>query len=79
MPGALPLPGEEQPQSRYVPELLRFSPGWRFETSQLMMLPRFSVNIATLVRTLMYAGFEMVHPSVLPDADPKYLVLGMDI
>ena len=44
-----------------------------------LCLEKSNPNLATLVRTLMYAGFEMVHPSVLPDADPKYLVLGMDI
>lgn len=35
--------------------------------------------VAKLVRTLMYAGFEMGYPGVLPRADPKYLVLGMDL
>ncbi|KAF9984718.1 hypothetical protein BGZ75_003718 [Mortierella antarctica] len=44
-----------------------------------LCLEKSNPNLANLVRTLMYAGFEMVHPSVLPDADPKYLVLGMDI
>ncbi|KAF9574102.1 hypothetical protein EC968_007354 [Mortierella alpina] len=44
-----------------------------------LCLEKSNPNLTTLVRTLMYAGFEMVHPSVLPDADPKYLVLGMDI
>ncbi|KAF9162206.1 hypothetical protein DFQ26_003745 [Actinomortierella ambigua] len=34
-------------------------------------------DLADLVRALMYADFQMVHPSVLPNADPKYLVLGI--
>ncbi|KAG0346580.1 hypothetical protein BG004_001381 [Podila humilis] len=36
-------------------------------------------NLAKLVRTLMYAGFEMVHPDVLDSIDPKYLVLGIEV
>ncbi|KAG0261109.1 hypothetical protein BG011_001361 [Mortierella polycephala] len=35
--------------------------------------------VEELVRALMYAGFEVVHPGVLPHADPKYLVLGMEL
>ncbi|KAF9286302.1 hypothetical protein BGZ88_009146 [Linnemannia elongata] len=44
-----------------------------------LCLEKSNPNLAKLVRTLMYAGFEMVHPDVLAHADPKYLVLGMDI
>ncbi|KAG0210039.1 hypothetical protein BGX28_009716 [Mortierella sp. GBA30] len=44
-----------------------------------LCLEKSNPNLAKLVRTLMYAGFEMVHPGVLPDADPKYLVVGMDL
>ncbi|KAF9358206.1 hypothetical protein BGX34_009026 [Mortierella sp. NVP85] len=44
-----------------------------------LCLEKSNPNLTKLVRTLMYAGFEMVHPSVLPHADPKYLVLGMDL
>ncbi|KAG0290452.1 hypothetical protein BGZ96_006076 [Linnemannia gamsii] len=48
------------------------------QTVQLC-LEKSNPNLAKLVRTLMYAGFEMVHPDVLAHADPKYLVLGMDL
>ncbi|KAG0252144.1 hypothetical protein BG011_007185 [Mortierella polycephala] len=44
-----------------------------------LCLDKGNPNLAKLVRTLMYVGFEMVHPSVLRHADPKYLVLGMDL
>ncbi|KAF9427726.1 hypothetical protein BGZ94_004297 [Podila epigama] len=44
-----------------------------------LCLEKSNPNLAKLVRTLMYAGFEMVHPSVLVNADPKYLVLGMEV
>ncbi|KAF9120286.1 hypothetical protein BGW39_011523 [Mortierella sp. 14UC] len=44
-----------------------------------LCLEKSNPNLAKLVRTLMYAGFEMVHPDVLAHADPKYLVLGMDL
>ncbi|KAI8598347.1 acyl-CoA N-acyltransferase [Dissophora ornata] len=44
-----------------------------------LCLEKSNPNLAKLVRTLMYAGFEMVHPGVLAHADPKYLVLGMDL
>ncbi|KAG0295759.1 hypothetical protein BGZ98_001239 [Dissophora globulifera] len=44
-----------------------------------LCLEKKNPNITKLVRTLMYAGFEMVHPGVLARADPKYLVLGMDL
>ncbi|KAF9940236.1 hypothetical protein BGZ65_007711 [Modicella reniformis] len=44
-----------------------------------LCLEKNNPNLTKLVRTLMYAGFEMVHPGVLAHADPKYLVLGMDI
>ncbi|KAK3826998.1 MAG: acyl-CoA N-acyltransferase [Linnemannia elongata] len=48
------------------------------QTVQLC-LEKSNPNLAKLVRTLMYAGFEMVHPDILAHADPKYLVLGMDL
>ncbi|KAF9551699.1 hypothetical protein EC957_006592 [Mortierella hygrophila] len=48
------------------------------QTVQLC-LEKSNPNLAKLVRTLMYAGFEMVHPNVLAHADPKYLVLAMDL
>ncbi|KAF9927951.1 hypothetical protein FBU30_002739 [Linnemannia zychae] len=44
-----------------------------------LCLEKSNPNLAKLVRTLMYAGFEMVHPDVLAHTDPKYLVLGMDL
>jgi len=44
-----------------------------------LCLEKANPNLAKLVRTLMYAGFEMVHPTVLPNANPKYLVMGMDL
>ncbi|KAF9110502.1 hypothetical protein BGX27_006267 [Mortierella sp. AM989] len=44
-----------------------------------LCLEKSNPDLAKLVRTLMYAGFEMVHPDVLANADPKYLVLGMDL
>lgn len=44
-----------------------------------LCLEKNNSNLTKLVRTLMYAGFEMVHPGVLSHADPKYLVLGMDM
>jgi len=44
-----------------------------------LCLEKANPNLAKLVRTLMYAGFEMVHPAVLPNANPKYLVMGMDL
>ncbi|KAF9897017.1 hypothetical protein BX616_006336, partial [Lobosporangium transversale] len=44
-----------------------------------LCLEKNNPNLAKLVRTLMYAGFEMVHPSILANADPKFLVLGMDL
>ncbi|KAK3846337.1 MAG: acyl-CoA N-acyltransferase [Linnemannia gamsii] len=44
-----------------------------------LCLEKSNPNLAKLVRTLMYAGFEMVHPDVLANSDPKYLVLGMDL
>ncbi|KAG0095164.1 hypothetical protein BGZ93_006253 [Podila epicladia] len=48
-------------------------------TSVHLCLEKSNPNLAKLVRTLMYAGFEMVHPDVLGNADPKYLVLGMEV
>ncbi|KAI7823178.1 acyl-CoA N-acyltransferase [Gamsiella multidivaricata] len=44
-----------------------------------LCLEKSNPNLAKLARTLMYAGFEMVHPGALAHADPKYLVLGMDL
>ncbi|KAG0006818.1 hypothetical protein BGZ80_005128 [Entomortierella chlamydospora] len=44
-----------------------------------LCLEKSNPDLAKLVRTLLYAGFEMVHPDVLTNADPKYLVLGMDL
>ncbi|KAF9425361.1 hypothetical protein BGZ94_007597 [Podila epigama] len=44
-----------------------------------LCLEKTNPILASLVRTLMYVGFEMVHPSVLANADPKYLVLGMEL
>lgn len=35
--------------------------------------------IAQLTHALMYATFQLVSPGVLPHADSKYLVLGMDL
>ncbi|KAG0284980.1 hypothetical protein BGZ98_005725, partial [Dissophora globulifera] len=48
------------------------------ETVYLCM-EKSNPHLASLVRTLMYAGFEVVHPGVLAHADPKYLVLGMEL
>ncbi|KAI7816529.1 ornithine decarboxylase antizyme-domain-containing protein [Gamsiella multidivaricata] len=44
-----------------------------------LCLEKSNPHLAKLVRTLMYAGFEVVHPGVLSHADPKYLVLGMGL
>ncbi|KAF8949781.1 hypothetical protein BGZ52_004759 [Haplosporangium bisporale] len=44
-----------------------------------LCLEKSNPSLAGLVRTLMYAGFEMVHPGVLQNADPKYLALGMEL
>ncbi|KAF9578892.1 hypothetical protein BGW38_005090 [Lunasporangiospora selenospora] len=44
-----------------------------------LCLEKNNSSLEKLVRTLMYAGFSMVHPDVLPSADPKYLVLGMEL
>ncbi|KAG0046586.1 hypothetical protein BGZ83_008244 [Gryganskiella cystojenkinii] len=44
-----------------------------------LCLEKANPGLAKLVRTLMYAGFEMVHPAILPNANPKYLVMGMDL
>ncbi|KAF8963066.1 hypothetical protein BGZ46_001052 [Entomortierella lignicola] len=44
-----------------------------------LCLEKSNPGLAKLVRTLMYAGFEMVHPDVHANADPKYLILGMDL
>ncbi|KAF9969237.1 hypothetical protein BGZ73_008511 [Actinomortierella ambigua] len=42
-----------------------------------LCLEKSHPDLADLVRALMYADFQMVHPGVLPNADPKYLVLGI--
>ncbi|KAI1307286.1 hypothetical protein EDD11_004536 [Mortierella claussenii] len=47
--------------------------------SVYLCLEKNNPSLANLVRTLMYAGFEMVTPGILTHADPKYLVLGMDL
>ncbi|KAF9571294.1 hypothetical protein EC968_000733 [Mortierella alpina] len=44
-----------------------------------LCLEKSNPHLSKLVRALMYAGFEAVHPGVLPHADPKYLVLGMEL
>ncbi|KAI1294479.1 hypothetical protein EDD11_008116 [Mortierella claussenii] len=44
-----------------------------------LCLEKTNPKLTNLVRTLMYAGFEVVHPEVLEHADPKYLVLGMEL
>ncbi|KAG0057521.1 hypothetical protein BGZ83_009160 [Gryganskiella cystojenkinii] len=44
-----------------------------------LCLEKTNEDLAKLVRALMYAGFEVVHPGVLAHADPKYLVLGMEL
>ncbi|KAG0079870.1 hypothetical protein BGZ92_000858 [Podila epicladia] len=44
-----------------------------------LCLEKSNPSLAGLVRTLMYASFEVVHPGVLQNADPKYLVLGMEL
>ncbi|KAF9115905.1 hypothetical protein BGX27_005786 [Mortierella sp. AM989] len=44
-----------------------------------LCLEKSSPHIEKLVRALMYAGFEVVTPGVLEHADPKYLVLGMEL
>ncbi|KAF9347792.1 hypothetical protein BGX34_002886 [Mortierella sp. NVP85] len=43
-----------------------------------LCLEKNDPDLANLVRALMYAGFEVVVPGVLPHADPKYLVLGTE-
>ncbi|KAG0244737.1 hypothetical protein BGW41_006295 [Actinomortierella wolfii] len=42
-----------------------------------LCLEKSNPDLAKLVRALMYADFEMVYPGVLPNADPKYLVMGI--
>jgi len=44
-----------------------------------LLIFALSCHSAKLVRALMYAGFEVVHPGVLAQADPKYLILGMEL
>ncbi|CAO3571420.1 unnamed protein product [Mortierella alpina] len=44
-----------------------------------LCLEKSNPHLSELVRALMYAGFEAVHPGVLPHADAKYLVLGMEL
>ncbi|KAF9397737.1 hypothetical protein BGX21_008559 [Mortierella sp. AD011] len=44
-----------------------------------LCLEKSSPHLEKLVRALMYAGFEVVTPGVLEHADPKYLVLGMEL
>ncbi|KAF9937308.1 hypothetical protein BGZ67_001402 [Mortierella alpina] len=44
-----------------------------------LCLEKSNPHLSKLVRALMYAGFEAVHPGVLPHADSKYLVLGMEL
>ncbi|ORZ26954.1 hypothetical protein BCR41DRAFT_419384 [Lobosporangium transversale] len=44
-----------------------------------LCLEKSNPDLANLVRTLLYASFEVVHPGVLANADPKYLVLGMEL
>ncbi|KAG0200529.1 hypothetical protein BGX28_006434 [Mortierella sp. GBA30] len=44
-----------------------------------LCLEKSNPCISKLVRALMYAGFEVVHPGVLARADPKYLVVGMQL
>ncbi|KAF9957449.1 hypothetical protein BGZ72_001826 [Mortierella alpina] len=44
-----------------------------------LCLEKSNPHLSKLVRALMYAGFEAVHPGVLAHADSKYLVLGMEL
>ncbi|KAI8594457.1 acyl-CoA N-acyltransferase [Dissophora ornata] len=44
-----------------------------------LCLEKSNPHLAALVRTLMYAGFEVVHPGVLEHVAPKYLVLGIEL
>ncbi|GJJ73612.1 hypothetical protein EMPS_05970 [Entomortierella parvispora] len=44
-----------------------------------LCLEKSNEDLAKLVRSLMYAGFEVVHPGVLAQADPKYLIMGMEL
>ncbi|KAF9429221.1 hypothetical protein BGZ76_001645 [Entomortierella beljakovae] len=44
-----------------------------------LCLEKSNPYLAKLVRALMYAGFEVVTPGILEHADPKYLVLGMEL
>lgn len=44
-----------------------------------LCLEKSNPHLSKLVRALMYAGFEVVHPGVLAHADTKYLVLGMEL
>ncbi|KAG0005115.1 hypothetical protein BGZ65_011952 [Modicella reniformis] len=44
-----------------------------------LCLEKSNPDLANLVRALMYAGFEVVVPGVLLHADPKYLVLGIEL
>lgn len=44
-----------------------------------LCLEKSNPDLANLVRALMYAGFEVVVPGILPHIDPKYLVLGIEL
>ncbi|KAF9927737.1 hypothetical protein FBU30_002940 [Linnemannia zychae] len=44
-----------------------------------LCLEKSNPHLSKLVRALMYASFEVVHPGVLAQADSKYLVLGMEL
>ncbi|KAG0281582.1 hypothetical protein BGZ95_001933 [Linnemannia exigua] len=44
-----------------------------------LCLEKSNPHIKDLVRALMYAGFEMVLPGIMPHADDKYHVLGMEL
>ncbi|KAF9347140.1 hypothetical protein BGX26_001365 [Mortierella sp. AD094] len=44
-----------------------------------LCLEKSNPHLEKLVRALMYAGFEVVTPGVLEHADPKYLVLGVEL
>ncbi|KAK5815847.1 hypothetical protein F5H01DRAFT_196319 [Linnemannia elongata] len=47
-------------------------------TSVYLCLEKSNPHITQLTHALLYATFQLVTPGVLPHADPKYLVMGID-
>ncbi|KAF9144736.1 hypothetical protein BGX30_011623 [Mortierella sp. GBA39] len=47
-------------------------------TSVYLCLEKSNPHLTQLTHALLYATFQLVTPGVLPHADPKYLVMGID-